>query len=166
MGPAENALERLGITLPAAPQPVAAYVPFTKAHGGPLIFVSGQLPLKDGKLLCTGPVPSAVTVEQATQAARQCAINALAVLRDACQGDIDKVAQILRIGVFVLSEAGFDGQPKVANGASELLAAVFGDAGKHARAAVGTNTLPLNATVELELVAEMRVPHKPGTLPL
>lgn len=166
MGPFDNALERLGIKLPAAPKPVAAYVPFTRSHGGPLIFVSGQLPFKDGQLMCTGAVPSVVTVEQATEAARQCAINAMAVLRDACQGDIDKIAQILRIGVFVLSDVGFDGQPKVANGASELLAAVFGDCGKHARAAVGTNTLPLNATVELELVAEVRMPHKPGTLPL
>jgi enamine deaminase RidA (YjgF/YER057c/UK114 family) len=156
MGSVDNVLERLGIHLPAAPKPVAAYVPFTKARGGPLVFVSGQLPFKDGKLLATGPAPSVVSAEKATEAARQCAINALAVLRDACGGDLDKIAQILRIGVFVLSDTGFDGQPKIANGASELLAAVFGDAGKHARAAVGTNALPLNATVELELVAELR----------
>lgn len=152
----ETALERLGIKLPPAPKPVAAYVPFITSHGGPLIFVSGQLPFREGKLLSTGPVPSVATLEQATAAARQCAINALAVLRDACQGDLDRVAQILRIGVFVLSDTGFDAQPKVANGASELLAAVLGEAGKHARSAVGTNTLPLNATVEVELVAEVR----------
>jgi enamine deaminase RidA (YjgF/YER057c/UK114 family) len=168
MGPADNALERLGIKLPPAPKPVAAYVPFARSHGGPLVFVSGQLPFKDGKLLCTGPAPSLVTIEQATEAARQCAINAMAVLQDACHGDIDKVAQILRIGVFVLSDNGFDGQPKIANGASELLAAVFGDHGKHARAAVGASALPLNATIELELVAELRTPttHKPGLPPL
>ena len=161
MGPFENALDRLGIVLPPAPKPVAAYVPFTRSHaspGGQLIFVSGQLPMKDGTLTCTGPVPTAVSVEQAVQAARQCAINALSVLRDACQGDIDKIGQILRVGIFVQSADGFDAQAKVANGASELLAAVFGDAGKHARAAVGTNSLPLNATVELELLAETRLP--------
>jgi enamine deaminase RidA (YjgF/YER057c/UK114 family) len=158
MGPFQNALDRLGITLPPAPKPVAAYVPFTHtlAPAGPLIFVSGQLPMKDGKLTCAGPVPTAVSVEQAADAARLCAINALAVLRDACQGDLEKVAQILRLAVFVQCAAGFDAQPKVANGASELLAAVFGDAGKHARAAVGTNSLPLNATVELELTAQLR----------
>ena len=156
MGPVESALERLGIKLPAAPKPVAAYVPFTKSSGGPQVFVSGQLPFRDGKLTCTGPVPSAASVEQATEAARQCAINALAVLRDACEEDLGRVERILRIGVFVQSDGGFEGQPKVANGASELLTAIFGEAGKHARAAVGTNTLPLNATVELELVAELK----------
>jgi len=156
MGTVDNTLERLGIKLPAAPKPVAAYVPFTKTLAGQLVFVSGQLPFKDGQLLVTGPAPSVVSVDNAMEAARQCAINALAVLRDACGGDLDKIAQILRIGVFVLSDAGFDGQPKIANGASELLAAVFGDAGKHARAAVGTNALPLNATVEVEVVAELR----------
>jgi enamine deaminase RidA (YjgF/YER057c/UK114 family) len=118
--------------------------------------VSGQLPTKDGVLTCAGPVPTVVSVEQATAAARLAAINALAVLREACAGDLDRVGQILRIGVFVQSAEGFQGQPKVANGASELLVAVFGDTGKHARTAVGTNTLPLNATVELELVAELR----------
>lgn len=166
MGPFENALDRLGIKLPVTPKPVAAYVPAARSKGGPLIFVSGQLPFKDGALTCTGPVPSAVTIEQAAEAARLCAINAIAALRDVCQGDIDKVASILRVGVFVQCDAGFADQPKVANGASELIGAVFGDNGKHARAAVGTNTLPLNATVEVELVAELRIPQKPGTLPI
>ena len=157
MGAFDDALARIGITLPPAPKPVAAYVPFTRSREG-TIFVSGQLPFKDGKLLCTGPAPSAVSVEQATEAARQCCINALAVLKDACLGDLNQVGRILRIAVFVQCDNGFDGQPKIANGASELLTAVFGDAGKHARAAVGTNSLPLNATVEMELVAELRGP--------
>jgi enamine deaminase RidA (YjgF/YER057c/UK114 family) len=156
MGTVDNALERLGIVLPAAPKPVAAYVPFVRSRGGELIFVSGQLPTKEGILTCAGAVPTVVSMEQATGAARLCAINALAVLRDACGGDLERVGRILRIGVFVQSAEGFEGQPKVANGASELLAAVFGEVGKHARAAVGTNTLPLNATVELELVAELK----------
>ena len=120
------------------------------------MFVSGQLPFKEGKLAYTGAVPTVVTVEQGAEAAKLCCLNALAVLRDACQGDLDRVLRILRIAVFVQSADGFDGQPKVGNGASELLVAVFGDAGKHARAAVGTNALPLNASVELELVAELR----------
>ena len=121
-----------------------------------MAFVSGQLPFKDGKLLCVGAVPGVVTAEAAAEGARQCAINALAVLREACGGDLDRVTQIVRLGVFVLSADGFDGQPKVANGASELMAAVFGEAGRHARAAVGANALPLNATVEVELLAEVR----------
>ncbi len=163
MGPFDNALERLGIILPPTPKPVAAYVPFTRARGGSLIFVSGQLPFKDGVLACTGPVPTAATIEQAAAAARLCAINALAVLKNACQGDLNQIAQILRLAVFVQSAPGFDAQPQVANGASELLAAIFGDAGKHARAAIGANALPLNATVELELTAELRLPtHQPG----
>ena len=113
MGPFDNALERLGIVLPAAPKPVAAYVPFTRSKSG-IVFVSGQLPFKEGKLLCTGAVPTAVSVETATEGARVCCLNALAVLRDACKGDLDQVAQILRIAVFVQSADGFDGQPKVA----------------------------------------------------
>ena len=164
MGTFDNALDRLGIILPPAPKPVAAYVPFTRTRGGGgVIFVSGQLPFKDGTLTCTGPVPTNATIEQAAAAARLCAINALAVLKDACHGDLNQITQILRLAVFVQSAPGFDAQPKVANGASELLAAVFGDAGKHARAAVGANALPLNATVELELTAELRAPtHRPG----
>lgn len=155
MGLIEQNLQRLGIVLPPAPKPVAAYVPFTRSRAG-IVFVSGQLPFQDGKLVSLGAAPQAATLEAATAAARQCAINAMAVLKDACAGDLDQVSQILRIGVFVLSADGFDGQPKIANGASELLLQVFGEAGRHARAAVGVNALPLHATVELELVAELR----------
>ena len=153
MGKIDENLTRLGITLPPAPKPVASYVPFVRT--GNLVFVSGQLPSKEGKVVFAGAVPSAVSIEQGAEAAKLCAINALAVLKDACGGNLDKLARIARIGVFVQSADGFDGQPKVANGASDLLVAVFGDAGKHARAAVGTNALPLNAAVELELAAEI-----------
>ncbi len=148
------ALERLGITLPPAPKPVAAYVPFVCT--GNLIFISGQLPFSDGIVKFTGPVPTSLSIEQAAEAARLCTINALSVLRDACSGDLDQVTRIVRIAVFVQSANGFDAQPKVANGASDLLVAIFGEAGKHARAAVGINALPLNASVEVELIAEVK----------
>lgn len=153
MGVVDSALEKLGIVLPPAPKPVASYVPFVKT--GSLIIISGQLPSKEGKVQFAGAVPSAISIEQGAEAAKLCVINALAVLKDACGGDLDRVKRIVRIGVFVQSADGFDGQPKVANGASDLLVAVFGDAGKHARAAVGTNALPLNAAVEVELLAEI-----------
>jgi enamine deaminase RidA (YjgF/YER057c/UK114 family) len=154
MGNIESALQRLGITLPPAPKPVASYVPASRS--GNLVFVSGQLPSREGKVVFSGAVPGALTIEQGAEAAKLCAINALAVLKDACHGDLDQVARIVRIGVFVQSADGFDGQPKVANGASDFLVSVFAEAGKHARAAVGVNALPLNAAVEVELMAELR----------
>ena len=151
MSSVQQRLLDAGVALPPAPKPVAAYVPSVRA--GDLVFVSGQIPLRDGALTATGPVPSEVTVEAATAAARQCVINALAVLADALDGDLDQVRRIVRLGVFVASDTGFKGQPTVANGASELLLEVFGEAGRHARAAVGSVGLPLGATVEVEMVA-------------
>ncbi|MHC4710838.1 MAG: RidA family protein [Planctomycetota bacterium] len=153
MSTVEKRLQAAGISLPKAPKPVAAYVPVVKV--GTLVFVSGQIPLREGVLIARGPVPSAVSPAQATEAARQCAINALAVLSTTVDGDLDRVRRIVRVGVFVASDPGFDGQPQVANGASELLLKVFGDAGRHARAAVGSVALPLGATVEIEIVAEV-----------
>jgi len=159
VGPFDNAVERLGLVLPAAPQAVAAYVPWVRT--GNLVFVSGQLPSKEGKVMFEGAVGGAgLTVEQGAEAARLCAINALAVLKAACGGDLDQIVKIVRLGVFVQSANGFDGQSKVANGASELFMQVFGEAGQHARAAVGTNALPLNAAVEVELVAEVKAKGK------
>jgi enamine deaminase RidA (YjgF/YER057c/UK114 family) len=146
-------LQTLGITLPAAPKPVAAYVPWVRT--GNLVFVSGQIPFLDGKLVCTGPVPSQVSLENARQAARQCALNGLAIVMDALGGNLNRVRRIVRLGVFVCSDAGFVDQPKVANGASELLQDIFGEAGRHARAAVGSVALPLGATVEVEMVVEI-----------
>lgn len=144
-------LAALGLSLPPAPKPVAAYVPSVRT--GNLVFVSGQLPMKDG-VLAKGTVPGQVSVEAAAAAARQAALNGLAVLADAA-GGLDRVKRIVRVGVFVCSEAGFTDQPKVANGASELLQQVFGEAGRHARAAVGNIALPLGACVEVELLAEI-----------
>src|SRR5262249_29254128 len=134
MSAIDDALSRLNITLPPAPKPVASYIPFVRT--GSLVVISGQLPSKDGKIQFAGPVPTGVSIEQGAEAARLCALNALAILKDACDGNLDRVARIVRIGVFVQCAAGFDAQPKVANGASDLLGAIFGDAGKHARAAV------------------------------
>jgi len=148
-------LNELGITLPEAPNPVAAYVPAARA--GSLVFVSGQVPFSDGVLTATGPVPSVVDLDAATAAARLCGLNALAVLSAHLDGDLDRVRRIVRLGVFVASDATFHDQPKVANGASELMQDVFGAAGLHARAAVGSISLPMGATVEVELVAEVAV---------
>jgi enamine deaminase RidA (YjgF/YER057c/UK114 family) len=147
-------LAELGLTLPAAPKPVAAYVPAVRS--GNLVYISGQLPMKDGQLLATGPVPSKCSPEAANSAARQCVLNGLAVLGDQVGGDFSRVVRVVRVGAFVQSDDGWTEQPKVANGGSELLQQVFGEAGRHARAAVGTNALPLGASVEIELLVEVR----------
>jgi enamine deaminase RidA (YjgF/YER057c/UK114 family) len=146
-------LADLGIGLPEAPKPVAAYIPAVRT--GDLVFTAGQVPLDGGKLLATGPVPSAVGVEAAAAAARQCALNGLAVVAAQLDGDLDRVRRVVRLGVFVCSDPGFDQQPVVANGASELMEQVFGDAGRHARSAVGSVALPLGASVEVDMVFEV-----------
>jgi enamine deaminase RidA (YjgF/YER057c/UK114 family) len=146
-------LADLKITLPAVAGPFGAYVPARRA--GPLVFVAGQLPMRGLKLLATGPVPSRCSVDDARAAARQCVINGLAAVQ-AVGIDLDALAGVVRLGVFVCSDPGFTAQPQVANAASELLLELFGDAGKHARAAVGVNTLPLDASVEIEFLFEMR----------
>jgi enamine deaminase RidA (YjgF/YER057c/UK114 family) len=148
----EAQLAALGIALPTPPKPVASYIPFRRA--GNLVFVSGQVAFKDGVLLAKGSVPGQVPLELAQACARQCALNALAVLRSAV-GSLDAVKQLVRVGVFVCSEPGFTDQPKVANAASDLFVEVFGDAGRHARAAVGSIALPLGSPVEVELLAEV-----------
>ena len=147
----EANLTRLGIVLPAAPKPVASYVPAVRS--GNLLFIAGQLPLKDGALLASGKVPSAVSPDAAYAAARQCAINILANIKLEL-GSLDKVTRVVRLGVFVASDDTFTAQPQVANGASDLMQEVFGPAGQHARAAVGTNVLPRGASVEIDAVIE------------
>jgi enamine deaminase RidA (YjgF/YER057c/UK114 family) len=142
-------LTQLGITLPAMSGPFGAYVPAKRV--GNLVYVAGQLPMKDGKLLAVGQVPSRCPVDQARAAARQCVINALAAVK-AIEGSIDHLAGVARVGAFVSSDITFTEHPKVANGASEFLLELFGEPGKHVRAAVGVNTLPLDATVEVEFI--------------
>ena len=147
----EAKLSSLGVELPDPPRPVAAYVPVRVAHG--LAYVSGQIPMIGGEIVAKGPVPSVVSPEDAAKAARVCAINGLAALRQKL-GDLDRIKGIVRLGVFVASDSGFSGQPAVANGASEFLVEVFGDAGRHARVAVGSVSLPLGVTVEVEMTVE------------
>lgn len=146
-------LDRMGLRLPTPPPPVAAYVPWVRS--GSLIFVSGQLPMIDGRLAWTGRVPDQVAIDDARLAARQCALNGVSVLADALGGDLGMVRRIVRLGVFVQCVDGFTEQPKVANGASDFLRELLGESGRHARAAVGVNALPLGAPVEVELVAEV-----------
>jgi len=145
-------LAALGLSLPIPPKPVAAYVPCVRT--GNLVYVSGQIPMKEGSLLAIGSVPSTVSIEQAQAAARQCVLNGLAVVA-AEVGSIDRIRRIVRLGVFVQCDTGFTEQPKVANGASDLLVRVFGEAGRHARAAVGSIALPLGASVEVEMLVEV-----------
>ncbi len=149
----EEKLADLGLSLPQPPKPVAAYVPCVRS--GNLIVVSGQLPMAAGQLLFRGRVPSVVDIEQATECARQCTLNALAILKHELGGDWSKLSRVVRVGVFVQCDDGFGGQPQAANGASDLLVALLGDAGRHARAAVGTNALPLDAPVEVEFLFEV-----------
>jgi len=139
--------------LPTPPSPVGSYVPGIRT--GDLILVSGQIPLEDGKLTLTGKVGSDATLEAAQQAARRCVLAGLAIAAGHA-GGIDNIEQVVRVGVFVNSAPGFTDQPKVANGASDVLVEIFGDAGRHVRAAVGVNELPLDAAVEVELMVRAR----------
>jgi len=147
-------IEQLGIVVPPLAGPFGAYVPARRV--GNLVYISGQLPMKEGKLLAIGPVPSRVSVEQASLAARQCVVNALSAIRTVV--DLDSIVGVVRVGAFVNSDVTFTQQPQVANGASELLIELFGASGKHARAAVGVNTLPLGAAVEIEFLFEVKGP--------
>ena len=149
----EARLKELGLTLPPAPRPVGAYVPCVRT--GELLFVSGQLPMRDAVLTARGKVGSAVTVDQGVKAARTAGLNALAQVASMA-GGLANVVQIVRVGVFVNSAPGFTDQAKVANGVSDLLVSIFGEQGRHARAAVGVNELPLDAPVEVELVVQIR----------
>ena len=141
-------LAELGIQLPAVAAPVAAYVPAV-VHGG-LVYTSGQLPFTDGQLPATGKLGAGIDPEDAKGYARTCALNALPAAADAA-GGVDNIAGVLRVGGFVASDPSFTGQPGVVNGASEVLGEIFGDAGKHARAAVGVPVLPLDTPVEVEV---------------
>ena len=150
MSLASQRLKELNLTLPPVSKPVGAYKPALR-HGD-LLLLSGQIPLHEGKVVYTGKVggPAGRTLEDAQAAARLCALNAIAIAADAA-GGIDRLARVLKVVVYVASNEGFTDQHKVANGASDLLAEVFGEAGKHARAAVGVAELPLDSTVEVDV---------------
>lgn len=147
-GRIERRLAGLGIALPALPAAVGAYVPHRIV--GDLVFVSGQLPLTDGRIASPGRVGAEVTLDDAVAAARLCALALVAQVRDACAGDLDRVAAVVRLGGFVATSPEFFDHAKVINGASELMVEIFGEIGRHARAAVGCASLPLNAPVEIE----------------
>ncbi len=145
-------LRELGIILPQPPSAVAAYVPAVLT--GSWCYTAGQLPLKDGVLLARGRVGAEVSEEDGYQAARQCALNAISAAA-AQAGGVDRIKRVIKVVGFVQSRDDFHGQPKVVNGASELFEHVFGEAGRHARSAVGTNALPLDAAVEIEVIFEV-----------
>lgn len=154
-------LAELGITLPEAPKPVASYVPCVRS--GNLLFIAGQIPMHKGALMTMGRVGVSsgtenherrIPIENAQLAARQCAVNALAVIK-AEVGSLDRVVRFVKLGVFVACDPDFAGHPQVANGASDLLVSIFGDKGRHARAAVGSPSLPLNASVEVDMIVEI-----------
>ena len=148
----EQRLVKIGVTIPDAPSPAANYLPFTRA--GNLVFVSGQVPFVDGKLEITGTVGKNASVEDAQGQAKVCAINLLAQLKVACGGDLDRVLKVVKLGAFVASANDFFNQPIVVNAASDLMVEAFGEAGRHARFAVGTNALPLNCLVEIDGIFE------------
>lgn len=147
-------LRELGVTLPAVSAPVGSYVPATRV--GDLVMTSGQLPIVAGELVATGKVPEDITLEAAEEAARNAVINGLAAVASVIDG-VDNIRRVVRLGVFVNSSAGFTDQAKVANGASNFLVELLGESGKHVRAAVGVNELPLNAAVELELTVQVKI---------
>ena len=152
MSTPEERLAELGLTVPEVVPPVASYLPAVRT--GNLVYTSGQLPMRDGALMATGKVGGEVTAEEAYEYARQCALNAIAAVK-AEIGDLSKVRRVVKVVAFISSTPDFTGQPGVANGASELFAAAFGDAGRHARSAVAAPVLPLDSPVEVEIVVEV-----------
>ena len=153
MSKIEAKLSSLGIILPTPAAPVANYVGFVKS--GNCVFVSGQLPFEAGKLQFVGKVGSEISPEDAKKAARLCAIGILAQLKVACDGDLERVSKCIKLGIFVNGDADFKDHPAVANGASDLMVEVLGDAGKHARAAVGSGSLPFGVSVEVDAIFEI-----------
>ena len=152
MNTIEKRLVELDITLPDAPAPVATYVPYVQS--GSQVFISGQISM-DADGIKTGKLGNDVSIEDGANAARLCALNLIAQLKAACDGDLSRVKRVVKLGAFINCTPDFLDQPKVANGASDVMVAVFGDAGKHARAAVGAPSLPLGAAVEIDGVFEI-----------
>jgi enamine deaminase RidA (YjgF/YER057c/UK114 family) len=147
----EERIAELGLQVPDVAKPVASYVPAVRS--GNLVFTSGQLPMRSGELMQTGKVGDDVSPDEAAECAQQCALNAIAAVKSEL-GDLDQVKRVVKVVVFIASTPDFTGQPQVANGASELFGSAFGNAGVHARSAVGVPVLPLDAPVEVELVVE------------
>lgn len=149
----EKKLEEMGLELPAAPKPVAAYIPAIQS--GNMVFTSGQIPFLNGELKFKGKLGKEVSIEEGYEAAKLCALNCLSVIK-AVIGDLDRIEQVVKVNGFVNSVPEFSDQPKVINGASELFGNLFGEAGRHARAAVGSINLPMNATCEVEVIVRVK----------
>lgn len=147
----EERLAQLNITLPIPPKPAGSYIPVVQS--GNLAFVSGQIPMQDGKVLYTGKVPSEKSIEEAQKAARLCAVNLLAQLKSSL-GNLDRITKIVRVSGFVNCTLDFAEHPKIINAASDLFFEIFGEKGKHTRIAVGVSSLPLNSTVEIDMTVE------------
>lgn len=152
-GKVEARLTEKGVELPAVAAPQGAYVPYITS--GNLVFLAGQLPMLGGEIQVKGKLGQDVSLEEGQHAARICGLNLIAQLRQACGGDLDRVKRVVKLTGFVNATPDYDAQPKVINGVSELMAEVFGDAGQHARAAVGAGSLPLNVAVEVEGIFEI-----------
>jgi enamine deaminase RidA (YjgF/YER057c/UK114 family) len=152
MGIEEN-LATLGIIIPTPTAPVANYVPFVQT--GNIVSISGQIPMLNGKLAYEGKVGDTVSIDDACKAAHLCALNIISQAKAACNGDLNRVKRIVKLGGFVNCTDGFAGQPQIINAASDLMVKVFGDAGRHSRSAVGTNALPLNVPVEIDALIEI-----------
>lgn len=148
MSTIESRLDRLGLTLPTAPKPVASYVPAVSVNAGKLVFIAGQIPTVAGKPMATGTVPDQVSRDLARECARQCALNGLACLREEV-GSLDRLRKVVRLDAFVACHPGFGDHPQIVNGASDLFVEILGDAGKHSRVSVGAPSLPLNVPVEI-----------------
>lgn len=148
----EEKIKQMGITVPEAAKPLAAYIPALRV--GNLIMTSGQVPIAAGVIKYQGKVGNDLTEEEAKEAAELCAINCLSAVKSVI-GSLDKIKRIIKLTVFVNSAEGFTAQPKVANGASEFIVEIFGEAGKHVRSAVGVSELPLNSAVEIEMIVEI-----------
>ena len=153
MGAIDKRLAELGITLPEAAKPIANYVPWVRT--GNLVFISGQGPVENGKVVYPGCLGKDVSLEEGAKSARLCAINVLAQLKDACGGDLDRVKRVVKLLGFVNSTADFKDHPKVINGASDLMVEVFGDKGRHARSAVASPSLPMGISTEVEAIIEV-----------
>jgi len=149
----EEKIKQMGITIPEVVKPLAAYIPAMQV--GNLVMTSGQVPISEGKVKYSGKVGSDLSEEEGKEAAKLCALNCLSAIKSVI-GNLDKIKRVVKLTVFVSSAEGFTAQPKVANGASEFIGEIFGDAGKHVRSAVGVSELPLNSAVEIEMIVEIK----------
>ncbi len=149
----EEKIKKMGITIPEVVKPLAAYIPAMLV--GNLVMTSGQVPISDGKVKYVGKVGNDLSEDEGKDAAKLCALNCLSAIKSVI-GNLDKIKRVVKLTVFVSSAEGFTSQPKVANGASEFIGEIFGDAGKHVRSAVGVSELPLNSAVEIEMIVEIQ----------